>query len=300
MIKRTIEINQASWLHISHQQLCVEQNKIEVARIPIEDIGVLILAHPAICLTQAVVIGCQQHNAVIVFCDQHYLPYSITLPVYDGHSLHHKILQLQLEASVPNKKRLWQQIVQQKIRQQIESLSAAGRATVQLQRMVKKVKSGDPDNIEAQAAQRYWQLLFGDDFRRDQHAQGINALLNYGYAIIRALLARAVVASGLHPALGLHHANQYNGLCLADDLIEPLRPWVDRQVYALAQQQSELNVDSATKLPFLSLLSASVIWDKKPLPLMVASQHYLADLKRCYANPKYRLRFPTWNPENPG
>ncbi len=295
MIKRIVEINHRSWLSIKNQQLCVDQDKKQVARIPVEDLGVLLLAHPAITLTQAVVIRCQQHNAVIIFCDQKHLPYSVILPISEGHSLHHKELQQQIALGRASRKRLWQQIVQCKIKHQIQTLEFAARPIVQLERMLGKVKSGDPDNLEAQAAQRYWRLLFGDTFRRDQDAEGINALLNYGYAIMRALVARAIVSSGLHPALGIHHSNQYNGLCLADDLMEPLRPWIDKIVWQMAEQAHFVaEISPETKQPFLKLLSTSVEWKNKKAPLMIASHHYLVQLKKCYANTSTRIIFPRW------
>lgn len=298
MIKRIVEISNPSWLHIEHRQLCVEQDKAEVARIPVEDLGVLVLAHQAISLTQSVVIACQENNAVIVFCDQRHLPYSIVLPVSEGHSLHHKTLQMQLGVSKATHKRLWQQIVRTKIRYQAQTLALAGIESALFTRLISKVKSGDPENIEAQAAQRYWRLLFGDSFRRDRQTEGINTLLNYGYAIVRALIARAVVASGLHPALGVHHANQYNGLCLADDLMEPFRPWVDNIALRLSKDsEDDLALSPETKKPFLALLSEAVIWGDGTLPFLTASHHYVAGFKHCLTDAKRKMDFPEW-PEN--
>ena len=161
-----------------------------------------------------------------------------------------------------------------------------------LERLASKVKTGDPENLEAQAAQKYWRLLFGEQFRRDTELEGINSLLNYGYAIIRALIARAIVGSGLHPALGLFHSNQYNGLCLADDLMEPFRPWVDYKVYLMAIDNPELMVNKETKIPLLNLLAEPVLWEQQTLPLMVACHYLMANLKRAYEDSTVMLNYP--------
>lgn len=294
MIKRIVDISEQAYLHQQHQQLLIDKNGKTVAQIPIEDLGVLILQHPAIVITQAVVITCQQNNVAIVFCDARHLPYSVLLPISDGNSLHSKIIQQQINLSLPAKKRVWQQIVRHKISGQARVLKQAGKNAVALERLADNVKAGDPDNLEAQAAQSYWRLLFGEDFRRDTDAEGINSLLNYGYAIMRAMVARAIVASGLHPALGVQHSNQYNGLCLADDIMEPFRPWVDLQVYQLALQQPELAVNQTTKQPFLKLLGEQVRWGKQTMPLMVASHYLLADIKRAFEDKTQKITYPEW------
>lgn len=293
MIKRIVDISEQAYLHLLHQQLLIDKNGKTVAQIPVEDLGVLILQHPAIVLTQAVIICCQKNNAAIVFCDERHLPYSVILPLSDANSLHSKIIQQQINLSTPTKKRIWQHIVKHKITSQARVLKQLGKHTAALERLAANVKTGDPENLEAQAAQKYWPLLFGEHFRRDADADGINSLLNYGYAIMRAMVARAIVASGLHPALGLQHHNQYNGLCLADDVMEPLRPWVDLRVYQLSQQnQFELN--QTTKQPFLNLLSEPVRWNRQTMPLMVASHYLLADFKRAFDDKNQKLNYPVW------
>lgn len=292
MIKRTIDISEPAYLHLKNRQLLIDKKGETVGQIPIEDIGVVILENPAIVLTQQVTIACQQNNVALVFCDERHLPYSVLLPISDGNTLHAKVLQQQIGLSVPTKKRLWSQIVKQKISNQAETLKNLGRPHLPIERLAVKVKSGDPDNLEAQAAQKYWPLLFGKDFRRDTDRDGINKMLNYGYAMIRALIARAIVGSGLHPALGLFHSNQYNGLCLADDLMEPLRPWVDWTVCQLAEGQAEPKVDLGTKLALLNLLSETVLWQEQCLPLMVACHYLMADLKRAFDDSSYVFQYP--------
>jgi CRISPR-associated protein Cas1 len=237
MIKQIVDISEAAYLHLKHQQLLIDKHGEQVGQIAIEDLGVLILQHPAIVLSQQVIIACQKNKVVIVFCDDKHLPYSVILPIAESHTLHHKILKQQIEITEPTRKRLWQQIIKQKIQQQALTLATLGKKTNRLDHLVGQVTPGDTKNCEAQAANVYWKSLFGPVFRRDANLEGINSLLNYGYAIIRAMIARSICAGGLHPTLGLFHKNQYDALCLADDLMEPFRPWVDYCVYQLAERQ---------------------------------------------------------------
>ncbi|MDP3007801.1 MAG: type II CRISPR-associated endonuclease Cas1 [Methylococcales bacterium] len=292
MIKRIIDTSEATYLHANHQQLLLDRNGTAIARLPIEDLGVVILQHPAIVITQAVIIACQKNNVVLVFCDERHLPYSVLLPISEGNTLHSKILQQQLNVSLATKKRLWQQVVKQKITQQMHTLKNLDKPYKPLERLADNVKTGDPDNLEAQAAQHYWRLLFGNDFRRDVELDGINSLLNYGYAIMRAMVARAIVGSGLHPALGLHHHNQYNGLCLADDLMEPFRPWIDYRVYQIAQHHATLDINRENKIPLLNLLSETVEWEQQTMPLMVACHYLMAQLKRAFEDRRITLNYP--------
>lgn len=292
MIKRIVDVSERSYLHLSKKQLLVARGDDEIAAIPVEDIGILILDHIAITISQAAIIACQQNNIAVVFCNQQHLPYSVLLPLYDGNSLHTKVLREQLDVSLPTKKRLWKQIVQGKILQQAVTLQAVGVTSQRLCRLAETVKVGDTANHEAQAAQVYWPLLMGDGFRRDQKAEGVNSLLNYGYAVVRAMVARALVGSGLHPAIGLQHSNQYNGLCLADDVMEPFRPWVDLVVYRMTQKQVQLEVNKATKQMLLNMLSQPVIWKGKKLPLMVACHSLAASLKAAMAGEKQVFEYP--------
>jgi CRISPR-associated protein Cas1 len=292
MIKRTIDISEPAYLHLKHQQLLIDKKGENVAQISIEDLGVVILQNPAIVLTQAVIIACQKNNVVLVFCDDRHLPYSVLLPISEGNSLHNKVLQQQMSLKLPTKKRLWQQVVKRKITEQANTLRNLDKTYKPLERLAENVKAGDPENLEAQAAQKYWKLLFGNEFKRDVELDGINSLLNYGYSIMRAMVARAIVGSGLHPTIGLHHRNQYNGLCLADDLMEPFRPWVDFKVYQMAQSNPQIQVNKESKIPLLNLLSESVLWDKQNMPLMVACHYMLANLKCAYEDSAIMLDYP--------
>lgn len=292
MIKRTIDISEPAYLHLQHQQLLIDKQGETIAQIPVEDLGVVILQNPAIVITQAVIIACQKNNVVLVFCDERHLPYSVLLPISEGNNLHNKVLQQQLNLKLPSKKRLWQQVVKQKITAQAKTLKMLDKTYKPVERLAENVKAGDPENVEAQAAQTYWKLLFGNEFRRDVELDGINNLLNYGYAIMRAMVARAIVGSGLHPAIGLHHHNQYNGLCLADDLMEPFRPWVDFKVYQMTQCNPQLEVNKESKIPLLNLLSETVIWEQQNMPLMVACHYLLANVKRAYEDSAAMLIYP--------
>jgi len=291
MIKRIIDISEQAYLHLKNQQLLIDKQGETIGQMPIEDLGVLILQHPAIVISQQVVICCQKNKVVIVFCDDKHLPYSLILPISESHSLHNKILKQQVAVTEPTRKRLWQQIVKQKITAQAKTLGVLGKGTTRLDRLAKYVKTGDTGNSEAIAAQIYWRLLFGRNFRRNVDMEGINSLLNYGYSIIRACVARSICGAGLHPTLGLFHKNQYNALCLADDIIEPFRPWVDLLVYRLSQQ-NQLEVNQQTKQQLLGLLSETVMYEDKKMPLMVAMHYLMANLKRCYNKELKTLAYP--------
>lgn len=292
MIKRIIDISDTAYIHLKHQQLLIDKQGETVGQVAIEDLGVLILQHPAIVLTQQVIIACQKNKVVIVFCDNKHLPYSVILPIGESHSLHNKILKQQIAITEPIRKRLWKQIVQQKIKQQATTLDLLGKNSTRLNRLVTQVKAGDSGNCEAIAAQAYWKILFGKEFKRDVDKEGINSLLNYGYAIIRAMIARSICGAGLHPTLGLFHKNQYNALCLADDVMEPFRPWIDQRVYNLAQQQESVEINQSNKQVILELLNETVIHDNKKMPFMVATHYLMADLKRCYNKQQKKLLYP--------
>jgi CRISPR-associated protein Cas1 len=278
MIKRIVEISSPSYLRLDHQQLTVVRDNIEVGTIPVEDLGVLIIDHPGVSYTQALLAACFENNVVVVLCDAKHLPCALLLPLA-GHSLHAKTLRAQIAASQPVQKRLWQVIIQNKIREQAGVLRSLVLDDHPLPAFAAKVKSGDPDNIEAQAARIYWGKLFGSDFRRDRDMNGVNALLNYGYAVLRAAVARAVVGAGLSPALGIHHCNQYDDLALADDLMEPLRPLVDLKVHAICQNFTEPDVNKETKAALLELLTWNCRWDEKRVPLLTALSYYAAGVR---------------------
>ena len=282
VIKRIVEIGTPSHLRLDHAQLVVSRDGVDSGTVPVEDLGVLIVDHPGVSYTQALLSACFEGNVVVVLCNAKHLPCAALLPLA-GHSLHAKTLRAQILASQPVQKRLWQTIVQAKIREQAGVLRSLVLDDVPLPAYAARVKSGDPDNVEAQAARIYWGKLFGADFRRDRDMDGINALLNYGYAILRAAVARAVVGAGLSPALGIHHHSQYDDLALADDLMEPLRPLVDLKVHELARDNPKATVDKNSKSALLQILSWDCRWgptaETRRLPLLTALAYYAAGVR---------------------
>jgi CRISPR-associated protein Cas1 len=291
VIKRVIDISEAAYLHLKHRQLLIDKGGETVGQVAIEDLGILLLQHPAIVLTQALIIACQKNNVIVVFCDDKHLPYSTILPIAEGNSLHGKVIKQQMAITEPTRKNIWQQIVRLKINSQATTLTLLDKNAKRLHRLATEVKSGDSSNCEAVASQLYWKLLFGKKFKRSLETDQINSLLNYGYAIVRAMIARSICGAGLHPTLGLFHHNQYNALCLADDIMEPFRPWVDSEVFEIVKNEPP-EINQRTKKILLGLLDQSVIYNKKKMPLMVASHYLIADLKRCYNKDLKIIKYP--------
>ncbi len=296
MIKRILDVSEPAYLSLRNGQLLIDkkisEEWIRKASIPVEDIGILILQNPGIVITQAALLACQKNNAVVMFCDKHHMPYSLLLPIVDGHSLHTRILRDQIGIKRVIRKKIWKQIVREKIKSQAHALDLCGKSHMRISRMIHKVKSADKENHEAQAAQIYWPLLFGKEFKRDPNVAGVNALLNYGYAVVRAMIARSIVATGLHPALGIHHVNQYNSFCLVDDIMEPIRPWVDWEVYKMYRDQKNLHVCRETKEPLLALLVRTVTWEHMQMPLFNASHHMAMCFKRIIMGESDKMIYP--------
>jgi CRISPR-associated protein Cas1 len=231
MIHRVVELQEPGLhAHLDRGFMVVEKSREERGRVPLDDIAVLLCTGPGDSLSTNLLTALAERSICTVICGDNYHPKALVLP-YDSHHLHRQRLEAQIAASEPLKKRLWQQIVRAKIAGQAASLRRCTTPDPTLDVLIQRVASGDPDNIEAQAARRYWSALFGESFTRDQARPGLNALLNYGYAILRAATARALVAAGLYPALGLHHRSMENAFVLADDLMEPFRPLIDAHVF---------------------------------------------------------------------
>lgn len=292
MIKRTIDISKSSYLHLQNRQLMIDQNGSNVGKIPVEDLGILVLEHPAITITQGALLECQKNKVAVVFCDERHLPYSVMLPIAEGNKLHNKVLRQQAKLSLPFKKRIWKNIIKEKILQQSLTLEYFNKPHDELQSIALKVKSGDSSNLEAEAARKYWPLLMGKDFVRNYKSEGANALLNYGYSILRAMIARALVGTGLHPALGIFHHNQYDGLALADDLMEPFRPWVDRMVYSILLENPEAQISRQSKQVLLELPVRNVLWVKKEMPFLVATHLFAARLKQIQEDANVSMIWP--------
>jgi CRISPR-associated protein Cas1 len=238
-------------LRVKYRQLVVKQDELLDTTIPLEDIAVVIVANSQVTFSQAVLEGLAENSGILIACDHKSLPVGMFVPLL-GHHVQTKRFAAQAAASVPTRKRLWQQLVRAKVHAQAYSLEKICGKDHGLHLLAGRVKSGDPSNIEAQAARRYWAYLFGKEktdkpFKRDPDGHDVtNACLNYGYGVLRAIVARSLCASGLHPSLGIHHHNQYNPYCLADDLMEPFRPTVDQAVYeylSLDDAKSELTTE---------------------------------------------------------
>jgi CRISPR-associated protein Cas1 len=297
VIKRTIEISQES-LHLAVEldQLKLYRHEPEsglASSIPCEDIGLLVVDHPQATYSHAALARLVDFGAAVVICGRNHLPSGLLLPL-GNHSEGVARLQEQIHAPQPLLKSLWKQIVRAKVRNQAANLPPDTAARRRLLVLAAEVKSGDPTNIEAQAAKIYWGTWLGEEngFHRDvDGGDSVNAFLNYAYAILRAAVGRALVAAGLHPALGIHHCNRANAFCLADDLLEPLRPLADRAVRDLHQAgASELN--RQTKTPLLGLVTATVRVGGQSGPLMVGLHRMAASLVDCYAGREKRLHLP--------
>lgn len=291
MIKRTIEISSRGvFLSVENDQLVIKQDRQELQRVPIEDIGVLLLASTGTVYTHAVISRVLAAGAVVVPCGDDHVPCGLILS--QSNTLQTERLGLQIGAKKPLLKQLWRQIVLAKITHQAAVLPEDDVARPALLGMRARVRSGDPSNVEAQAARRYWPALFpGGTFRRDRDGPPPNNLLNYGYMALRATVARAVCGAGLHPSIGLHHHNRYNAFCLADDLLEPLRPLVDARVKRLWDAGHD-DVGKETKAELLGVLTAEVRIGDESGPLMVALERMTASLVRCYAGRDRKLEIP--------
>ena len=296
MIKRTLYFGNPVSLSKKDSQLVVnftgeEKSKVN---IPIEDIGVVLLDHYQIVLTHALISALQENNVAIISCDEKHLPYGMMLPFWHNHSFTDKI-RLQINMSEPLKKNLWQQTITAKINNQASLLEKIGVEAKNLRNWSRKVRSGDPDNLEARAAAYYWNNLFveKEGFKRERFGDMPNGLLNYGYAILRAVIARSLVASGLLPALGIWHSNKYNAFCLADDVMEPYRPFVDELVLTIMEKEDDIEeLTPALKTELLQIPAMDIEISKKKSPLMVGCQITTASLMQCIEGSAKKMKYP--------
>ncbi len=309
MIKRTVEISREP-VHLSSrlEQLVIQPmnaSKDAARTLPCEDIGVVLIDHPQVTMTHRALTTLAAHSAAVVVCGPDHLPAGMLLPI-SGHLETVTRIRLQIDASKPRVKRLWQTIVQAKIRAQADLAEDSSAAVARRLRVLAiEVKSGDTSNAEGHAARRYWAGMRRSlpqphrRFRRDAEGlDAVNIFLNYGYAIMRAAVARALVSAGLTPALGLYHRHRSNAFCLADDLVEPLRPMVDRRVWAMIQRgEDELNQPAKAEL--LGRLTQTVVCGGQRGPLMVALHRYTASLCRCLAGEDQHLAIPVAIPHQP-
>lgn len=308
MIKRTLYFGNPAYLSVRLSQLEIRLPEVEkdatlstnfkessVKRIPIEDVGVVVLDHKQITITQGALGSLLDNNVAVVTCDEQRMPSGLMLPL-SGNTTQSERFRNQIEASLPLKKQLWQQTIQAKILNQSAVLySQRGMECGNMEAWAKQVKSGDADNLEGRAAAFYWQNLFGNikGFHRDREGVAPNNLLNYGYAILRAVVARSLVGSGLLPTLGIHHHNRYNAYCLADDIMEPYRPYVDRlvaEIVGSGANITELTPELKSKL--LSIPVLDVVINGRRSPLMIGVGMTTASLYRCYSGEIRKIAYP--------
>lgn len=313
MIKRTLYFGNPAYLSMRNAQLVVRLPAVEkneelsegfkqeaAATIPIEDIGLVLLDDRQITITQALLDALLQNNAAVITCNEKRMPAGLLLPL-EGHSTHAEQVKHQLEASVPLKKQLWSQIIDAKISNQAVLLTQAGIPTDNMYHWANAVKSGDAENHEARAAAYYWKHVFNDlgflpEFYRGREGESPNHLLNYGYAILRAITARALTGAGLLPVLGLFHSNKYNAFALADDIMEPYRPWVDKLVKKLLLENGNIDIDLTkdAKATLLSIATMDVQLDGQRSPLMLAVQRTSTSLAKCFRGESRKLLLPEW------
>ncbi len=308
MIKRTLYFGNPAYLNVRLAQLEIRLPEVEkndslpepfkasaVKRIPIEDIGVVVLDNKQITITQGALGALLDNNVAVVTCDEHRMPSGLMLPL-EGNTTQSERFRDQIEASLPLKKQLWQQTIQAKILNQSSVLyRQRGLDCGNMEAWAKQVKSGDADNLEGRAAAFYWQNLFGEikGFRRDREGVPPNNLLNYGYAILRAVVARSLVGSGLFPTLGIHHHNRYNAYCLADDIMEPYRPYVDKLVAEIVDSGVDIShLTTELKGKLLAIPVLDVVINGRRSPLMVGVGMTTASLYKCYSGEIRKIAYP--------
>ena len=291
MICRIVEIAD-SGRHLAKSRgfMTVSEKESEIGRVPIDDLGAVIVSAHGITYSNNLLAGLAERCIPLVVCGPNHMP-SAFLWTVNGHHEQAGRMADQANASKPLKKRLWTQIVRAKIIGQGETLEAIGAPHDGFVLLSRKVRSGDPENIEAQAARRYWPLMFGKGFRRDREQQGINAMLNYTYTVLRAGAARAVMAAGLHPALGVAHRQRGNSFALADDLMEPFRPVADLLVSDLARSGT-MEVNKDTKPCLAQILATDMSGPRGISPVSLCLQRLALSVARCFAGEARHLELP--------
>lgn len=312
MIKKTLYFGNPAYLSLRQQQMVIKlpevetnnelpetfKRKAEMTK-PIEDIGIVMLDNRRITVTHGLLEALLENNCAVITCDARSMPVGMMLPLC-GNTVQSERFQCQIEASLPLKKQLWQQTMKAKISNQAAALKAySGAEAKTLLRWADDVRSGDPDNIEGRAAAYYWKHFFSgieglDNFTRDRDGIPPNNLLNYGYAILRAVVARALVSSGMLPTFGIHHHNRYNAYCLADDVMEPFRPYVDRLVRDIVASgvSADFTLTKEIKARLLSIPVLDVVIGGKRSPLMVGVSQTTASLYRCFSGEARKIAYP--------
>ena len=310
MIKKTLYFENPAYLSLKNKQLIIKLPEVEkndtlpdsfkaesVKMIPIEDIGIVILDNNQITITHGLIESLLENNCALITCRSNRMPVGLLLPL-EGNTVQSERFTAQIEASLPLKKQLWQQTVQAKITNQAFVLQTKRNGIVKnMQKWANDVRSGDIDNLEGRAAAYYWKNLFPDiaDFTRGRDEIPPNNLLNYGYAVLRAVIARSLVASGLLPTLGIHHHNRYNAYCLADDIMEPYRPFVDKLIVEIVD--SGMNYQALSKeikIRLLNIPVLDVMINGQRSPLMIAAGQTTASLAKCFLGDSRKIIYPSF------
>lgn len=294
MIGRIVEVaDDRRHLFVSRGFLVVQDTegaRKELGQVPLDDIAAVIANAHGLSYTNNLLVSLAQRGAPFVLCGSNHNAVGMLLSI-DGNFRQAKRLDAQIAASKPTHKRLWADIVKSKLQQQAAALEATGAPHMPLSALVSKVRSGDPDNLEAQGARRYWNLLFGDEFRRDQDGDGLNAQLNYGYTVLRAATARSIVAAGLHPTLGVFHSNEGNAMRLVDDVMEPFRPVIDLRVWQLARQ-GERFITPDTKRALVRTLYDDMQTSIGATPVMSCIHKLAISMAQVYLGERDKLDLP--------
>ena len=315
MIKKTLYFGNPAYLSLKNAQLVIKLPEVEkndtlpehfkaesVRTIPIEDIGVVVIDNKQITFTSGLMEALLDNNTAVITCDSRSMPQGLLLPL-EQNTTQSERFTAQIEVSLPLKKQLWQQTVQAKIANQAAVLQTMRKLpATNMQKWIGDVKSGDSENLEGRAAAYYWKNLFPDieGFTRGREGEPPNNLLNYGYAILRAIVARALVASGLLPTLGIHHHNRYNAYCLADDIMEPYRPFVDKLVVEITDVETHCNASlpvaltKEIKSKLLQIPVLDVIINGERSPLMIAAGQTTASLAKCYMGELRKIVYPNF------
>ncbi len=291
-MQRIVDIStQGVHLSVARGFLKVSREGEELGRVPLDDItAVIVHAHGA-TFSANLASRLSERGALLVLCAANHQPHAIMWPL-EGYHAQGARMRAQWQAKKPLHKRLWQLVVRAKVRMQGAVVAALGEEAAPFDLLARRVRSGDPDNIEAQAARRYWPLVMGRDFRRDRHGGGANMLLNYGYTVLRSAVARAVVAAGLHPTIGIHHHNQFNAFALADDLMEPFRPLIDMTARRIWQQEEAPELSGEMKEQLAKVLTFDLKTEEGRSPLHICIQRLAVSLAQSFEQGCAKLDFP--------
>ena len=294
MIKRTLFFSNAVCLTLRNKQLIIQNKEThEESSVPVEDVGFVIIENNQTYISIPLINELAANNSAVIFCNEKHLPFSMNLPL-DCNTIQNQLFTAQIEASLPVKKKCWKEVIEAKIKNQAKVLEKYNINPIKLKEYANEVKSGDTTNREALAAKLYWDLLIDDvDWVRNRFGEYPNNLLNYGYAILRAAMARALIGSGLLPTFGIHHHNKYDAYALADDMMEPYRPYVDDEVmqYMKTHEQSE-EIDTDFKKQILKVLTRDVAIGKVTRPLMIALSMTSSSLAKVFAKESETLSLP--------